>query len=154
MKKAIHPLFFMLFIFVFILPSCDKVDEEDDLCKETEEAEISRSFRLGVIVKYNDGTPYEGTVALLIQKEYCNGKISGSYGPKGTTAPDGYWNPAMQYTYKFANSLDKVYVNFHLPYHSQGAEQVIEVFHYMDVAQQHFGIEKTYTLNLSFGPDE
>jgi hypothetical protein len=154
MKKAISPYIFMLFVFAFLLPSCDKVEEDDDICKETEEKLITRSFRVGVIVKYNDGTPYVGQVSLSILKEYCNGEISGSYSPKGTTGPDGYWNPAMQYTYKFANSLDKVLIGFDVPYTGHGTQNVLDVYHYMDVAQQHFGIDKTYILNLTFGPDE
>lgn len=147
MKKVISvlPFLFIMSLLACVLVSCEK-DEEDEKCEETKRNLISRSFHFDIYVTHaGSNEPYQGNMLFAVKKTYCNGSTSGNYGESGTTDNTGYWNVPVSYTYDFANSLDRVTATF-VAATGEGSHSVTAVFTYEDVAQQHFGIEKTMTL--------
>jgi len=140
------PLYILFGLLIFTTFSCDK---EKDICEDTAEPLITRSFVLTAKVQYKDYEPYQGKVSLFIYKRYCNDTRSGQFNPEGNCNEEGYWFSGMQYIYKFENSLDKVEVEFEV-YNETTTEskKVHETFYYVDVLEYLTEVNKTYEITL------
>ena len=139
-------LFFVLTSLIISLSSCEK--EDDDPCADKVMPEINGQFILKLKATYNDGVPFEGNAHLSIFKKYCGGHVSGEFDEYGSTNSTGYWNPGMQYFYKFENLDDKVTVAWYID-GPNGYERVLfEEFYYADVSGANYYIDKTYNITL------
>jgi hypothetical protein len=99
-------------LIVFTDASCSKDDEiiTND-CEITQMTEIERAFHFTAEIMYKDNSPYQGDLSFKIKKEYCNGTVSGEYFENNVNSnSSGIWFSGMSYTYKFANSKDRVIV--------------------------------------------
>jgi hypothetical protein len=101
-------------LFMLAITACNEdADKVANPCEESQQTEITRSFVISAKVMYDDQTPYEGDIHFFIKKEYCDGTISGEYTLDHIpTSSQGDWFSGMVYTYKFANTQDKVIVKF------------------------------------------
>lgn len=155
MKNLSKTLLIIFSSFLFIFSTCNKDEEPVEICDDTIEPIINKSFVLSAEVQYSDYVPYEGEVRMDIYKRYCNGNKSGEYFVTHNSGADGYWLSGMVYTYKFENSLDKVEVDFTI-FKSGYTEQkdVHETFFYKDVLEYLNEVHKTYEITLPWSSEE
>jgi hypothetical protein len=154
MKKISKSLLLFAGVLAFSLSSCEK-DKDKDICDETKEPLIEKSFVLSAKVQYKDYEPYQGKVSLYIYKRYCNDDVSGQFRPEGNCNEEGYWFSGMQYIYKFENSLDRVELEFEV-FNLSTAEykKVHETFYYIDVLEYLHEVNKTYEITLPWTKEE
>jgi hypothetical protein len=154
MKKIAINLLSVIAALLFVICSCD--DKVEDICNDTKEILIERSFVLSAKVQYEDYVPYEGKIYFEIYKRYCNATRSGEYNADGIGNAEGYWFTGMQYIYKFENSLDRVEVEFRIvsPFSGIDDKIVHESFYYIDAYDYLHEINKTYEITLPWRSDE
>lgn len=151
MKKEVILFFFIAFAVIFITSACDRDDPPElNDCKSSQVPEISRSFVFSAVITYNDGAPYEGPVHFKVKKEYCDGTISGEYYLANISSDaQGKWFSGMVYTYKYANELDKVFINFSwATKNSRDFYEFIQSIKYSQVKDETGNIMIEYTIKL------
>ena len=136
----------MLAFFTFVMATCEEVDEPS--CEDTAQPEITRGFSIDVYIYYSDTVPWEGLVTMKFHKEYCSGKISGEYTFTDFCDSDGNYYPDAIPTYKFANSLDKVFIDVSVTGNDNYFADYQEWYVYEDVKPLLLGVEETYVLYL------
>lgn len=110
----------ILFSFLIGYSSCDMVkDIFDDVNSECDEKQNQigkteqRTFALGAIVKFKDGSfaPFY-TVSFNYSHEYCNGTVNGEneINPTTQSNANGYVYSSYLQTYDYSNVKDRVYV--------------------------------------------
>ena len=145
--RILKPAIIILGSSIFIFSGCPKIETHDP-CDDTVRPLIEASFNLKVQIQYADSVPYEGTVALIIWKNYCDGYESGRFTKNGNTDANGYWNSSYVYSYKFENTMDKVSINFLMKNGNIGST-TSDYYYYADVENNKF-INKTYDITLPF----
>ncbi|MBE0640181.1 MAG: hypothetical protein IH598_16830 [Bacteroidales bacterium] len=154
MKKISIILTLFTGIAFSLLSSCE-ADKNKDICDDTKEQLIEKSFVLSAKVQYQDYEPYQGKVSLSIYKRYCNNNVSGAFNREGNCNEEGYWFTGMQYIYKFENSLDKVEVEFEVfNMHTAESKKVHETFYYIDVLDYNYEVNKTYEFILPWTKED
>lgn len=151
MKKKVILLLFIACAVVLSTSSCDRDDPPDlNDCTSSKVPEISRSFVFSAVISYNDGVPYEGPVHFKVKKEYCDGTISGEYFLANISSDtQGHWLSGMVYTYKYASTLDKVFVSFSwATKNSRDFYEFREVVTYNQVKDDTGNIMIEYTIKL------
>lgn len=154
MKRIIFTFIPAICVLLFLVSSCD--EPAKDICDDTKETLIERSFVMAAKVKYEDLVPYEGKIYFEIYKRYCDATRSGDYSAEGMGNAEGYWFTGMQYIYKFENSLDRVEVEFKIvsPFSGTDDKIVHETFYYLDAYDYLHEINKTYEITLPWRSDE
>ncbi|MEA1897662.1 MAG: hypothetical protein U9N53_08370 [Bacteroidota bacterium] len=153
MKKPVNLILLFIIISNFTI-SCGEGGDED-LCTLDKEPLIERAFSFSTIVQYKNAEPYQGDISIVVFKEYCNDDISGKYELEGKGDEDGFWRPGYQFVYKFENTFDRVTVQFMvINIKTEQREQAYEIFDYLDVKGQYFGIEKTYYITLPWNAED
>ena len=137
---------------VFMAAMCNKEEERElNQCEETEQAEISRSFVISAYIYYKDEVPYEGDVHFKIKKQYCDNTISGEYYLDHIqSSSNGGWFSGMIYTYKFANSEDRVVVTYTWATGSKDVYEWFDNISYSQAANGSSPLEITYDITLPF----
>jgi hypothetical protein len=102
----------MLLISSALFIRCSTNDDKNN-CDETAQPRIEPMFRIHLIAQYENGTPYVGSAKFTVQKQYCNGTISGRFRDSTEAVIDGYWKPITS-QYIMENDSDGVTVNFQL----------------------------------------
>jgi hypothetical protein len=155
MKKISKTLLIVFGSLLFICATCSKDEEQTDICEDTREPHIQKSFLISADVKYSDYVPFEGKIRMDIHKQYCNGTSSGEYFVEHNSGADGYWLSGMVYTYEFENSLDKVEVHLTI-YKSDHTDrkEIHETFFYKDVLEYLNQVHKTYEVTLPWASEK
>jgi hypothetical protein len=146
MKNYLILMSFVLGIITLTFTKCTK--SEENLCDATKQDQILRAFVISANIRYNEGKVYQGEFKFDIYKVYCNEKVSGHYWDRFDTNENGYWLSGMKYEYSFANSQDKVIIEFTI-YNPGGTEYVEEeVYMYSDVKNNDHDIFFTCDIRL------
>jgi len=145
MKNVTNKAFLIAFIFIctFSITSCDMIDDIlNDATSECDEKQnqISptekRTFGLGAIVKYKNGTLAPGyTVSFHYSHEYCNGTVNGENEIYPTTLSNanGYVYSSYLQTYDYSNVKDRVYVEMRAYFKNCALGKTNIIFRWEDV---------------------
>ena len=148
MKKLLLIVFAIVgAVYVTTQTSC--ADGESNPC-EDKTPPITAKFILSIQVKFQDGTPWPGTVYFHIYKKYCGGAISGSYTTDGPTIGEtGIYHTGHIYTYELQQK-DEVYIQFEV--HGQKYVYVDQKFTGFGLTGPVDKIEKQYSMILPWDP--